>query len=216
VSHDAEISVWLSGRIAHRVSGSLLWTHFGISGPAALDVSRHWTRATQEGLDVQLTLSFVPGARFEQVDARLMAVAAARPRSSAAALVADLVPAAVATELLAIAGIPPAVTAGALTRDARRQLAHALTEIRLSVTGTRGYNYAEVTAGGVPLSEVEGRTLQSRRCAGLYFSGEILDVDGRLGGFNFQWAWSSAMTVARALAHVCADTGVRDVADTGS
>ena len=68
------------------------------------------------------------------------------------------------------------------------------------MTATRGYSYAEVTAGGVPLDEVDPATMQSRVCAGLYLVGEILDVDGRLGGFNFQWAWSSAFVAARALA----------------
>jgi predicted Rossmann fold flavoprotein len=215
VSQEVEIAVWLSGRIAQRVSGSLLWTHFGVSGPAALDVSRHWTRAIQQGVDVRLTVSFVPGSQFEEVDDHLTALAARRPRASAAALVAELIPTAVAAELLAAARLAPATAAGSLTRDARRRLAHALTEIPLSPTGTRGYNYAEVTAGGVPLSEVD-RTLQSRRCAGLFFSGEILDVDGRLGGFNFQWAWSSAMTVARALASGFSRAEASDATSKGS
>ena len=66
--------------------------------------------------------------------------------------------------------------------------------------GTRGYNYAEVTAGGVALAEVDARTMESKVCPGLYLVGEVLDVDGRLGGFNFQWAWASANTAGRALA----------------
>jgi predicted flavoprotein YhiN len=68
------------------------------------------------------------------------------------------------------------------------------------VRDSRGYNFAEVTAGGVPLEEVDLRTMESRRCPGLYLVGEILDVDGRLGGFNFQWAWSSGFVAAQALA----------------
>jgi len=70
----------------------------------------------------------------------------------------------------------------------------------MPVVGTRGYNYAEATAGGVQLAEINPRTMESRRCPGLYLVGEMVDVDGRLGGFNFQWAWSSAMAAARALA----------------
>lgn len=86
-----------------------------------------------------------------------------------------------------------------LSREDRRTLIKALLEWPLPVAGGRGYNFAEVTAGGVPLEEVDPSTLESRRCSGLYFTGEILDVDGRLGGFNFQWAWSSAWVVASAL-----------------
>ena len=97
-------------------------------------------------------------------------------------------------------GIEEGQISGSLTRDSRRTLTHALVEWTLPVVGTRGYNYAEVTAGGVRLAEINPRTMESRRCAGLYLVGEIVDVDGRLGGFNFQWAWSSAMATARALA----------------
>jgi hypothetical protein len=69
----------------------------------------------------------------------------------------------------------------------------------LQVTGSRGYNYAEATAGGVALDEVNRGTMESRVCPGLFLVGEMLDVDGRLGGFNFQWAWSSAYVAARGL-----------------
>ncbi|MEQ1730982.1 MAG: NAD(P)/FAD-dependent oxidoreductase [Vicinamibacterales bacterium] len=85
------------------------------------------------------------------------------------------------------------------TRDGRKRLAHALAEWTLPVVGSRGYNYAEVTAGGVALQEVQAKTMESRVCAGLFLVGEVLDVDGRLGGFNFQWAWASAATAARGL-----------------
>jgi predicted flavoprotein YhiN len=70
------------------------------------------------------------------------------------------------------------------------------------VAGTRGYDHAEVTAGGVALAEIDPATMQSRACPGLYLVGEVLDVDGRIGGFNFQWAWSSAMVAARSLGRV--------------
>ena len=75
-----------------------------------------------------------------------------------------------------------------------------LTEWPVPVVDTRGYNYAEVTAGGVRLSEIEPATMESRACAGLYLVGEILDIDGRIGGFNFQWAWASAWVAAQGLA----------------
>ena len=90
--------------------------------------------------------------------------------------------------------------AGAPSRDDRRRLVHALTAMPLRIRGSRGYQYAEVTAGGVSLDEVNAATLESRLCPGLYLVGEILDVDGRLGGFNFQWAWSSGFVAGNAAA----------------
>lgn len=200
ISHEAEVAVWLDGRIAERVAGSLLWTHFGISGPAALDVSRHWTRANAEGRAVRLTLSFCPGLAFDAADAQLVEFAGARPRATLLSLLTVFVPTAVAGALLRALTLDDAAQAGALTRDGRRRIAHALVEWPLPVIGTRGYNYAEVTAGGVTLAEANPATLESKVCPGLFMVGEVLDVDGKLGGFNFQWAWASAYTAACALA----------------
>ena len=79
-----------------------------------------------------------------------------------------------------------------------------LVECRLTVTDSRGYNFAEATAGGVALGEIDPATLESRVCPGLHLVGEILDVDGRIGGFNFQWAWSTGFVAGRALARSAA------------
>ena len=78
-----------------------------------------------------------------------------------------------------------------MTRDERRNAIRSLIELPLPVTRDRGFDYAEVTAGGVPLSEIDLATMRSRVCEGLFLCGEILDVDGRIGGYNFQWAWAS-------------------------
>jgi predicted flavoprotein YhiN len=78
-----------------------------------------------------------------------------------------------------------------LTKEDRRRLVRALLELVLPVRRDRGFDYAEVTAGGVPLTEIDSATMESRVRPGLYLCGEILDVDGRIGGYNFQWAWAS-------------------------
>jgi len=87
-----------------------------------------------------------------------------------------------------------------LARDERRRIVHALVEWRLDITGARGFTYAEATAGGIRLTEIVPATLESRVCRSLFLVGEILDVDGRIGGFNFQWAWSSARVASGGLA----------------
>jgi len=199
VAHDVEIAVWIDGRVTARVQGALLWTHFGLSGPAALDVSRHWTRAVQEGRTVALTLSVYPGLTFDTADTHLVALMAARPRATLQTVLSHDLPAALVTAVLQAVQLDVAMPAGVLTRDGRKRLAHALAEWTLPVVASRGYNYAEVTAGGVALQEVNAKTMESRVCPGLFLVGEVLDVDGRLGGFNFQWAWASAATAARGL-----------------
>ena len=102
-----------------------------------------------------------------------------------------------AQHLCAAAAAPPT---GDLPREARRRLVAAVKGLELPVVGDRGFTIAEATAGGVPLSEVRLDTMESRICPGLHFAGEVLDVDGRIGGFNFQWAWASAFVAGSAAA----------------
>jgi predicted flavoprotein YhiN len=109
-------------------------------------------------------------------------------------------PDALALAILSVLAIPADRLLAELNRDDRRRLVRALIEWPLPVLDTRGYNYAEATAGGVALDEIDPRTMESRVCPRLYLVGEILDVDGRIGGFNFQWSWSTAFVAGRALA----------------
>ena len=200
VSHDVELTLWVDGGAASRIRGALLWTHFGISGPAALDMSRHWLRATLEEHDARLTASFCPGLTFDDLERRWTSLAAERPKASVQSALATLVPASAAAALLRRLRIDAATALAHFPREQRRRLVQALVAWPLPVVGSRGYNYAEVTAGGVPLAEIDPATMESRVCPGLFLVGEILDVDGRIGGFNFQWAWSSARVAASALA----------------
>ncbi len=164
-SADVELSV-VAGRVVRRERGSMLLTHFGVSGPVVLDISRHWIAAQP----AKLVANFLPGETFESADRMLVE---RTPFRLAGRLHDQLVP------------------PRPWTRDVRRRVARDLTECEIPVTRDRGFNYAEVTAGGVPLSEVDLATMESRVRRDLYLCGEILDVDGRIGGYNFQWAWAS-------------------------
>jgi predicted Rossmann fold flavoprotein len=199
VANDVDLSVWVEGAVAERLSGALLWTHFGVSGPVVLNASRLWLRAHLDQRPARITVSFCPGGSFESVDARWTAAASARPRASVLHALSEVVPASVAAALLQALGIDGALQLAHLARETRRRLTHALVEWPLDVTGSRGYNYAEATAGGVALDEVDPATMESRLCPGLYLVGEMLDVDGRIGGFNFQWAWASGRVAGRAI-----------------
>ncbi len=251
VSHEAEIVIAAGGQRPQRARGPLLWTHFGISGPAAMDASRHWLQASANGADptrlhrdgadatpprasgmnttplradgadatrscpaganspprgsdaaVRATLSFLPDLTPESVESWLIETAQARPRGTLGGALAERLPARVATALLAAMQMPGETQLAQLARPARRTLASALTQWPLPIRGSRGYTYAEATAGGVPLDEIDSATMASRRCPGLFLVGEILDVDGRIGGFNFQWAWASAKVAAEGLKRI--------------
>ncbi|MGE3843470.1 MAG: NAD(P)/FAD-dependent oxidoreductase [Vicinamibacterales bacterium] len=202
VTHDATLYLYAHGRKQRTIRGSLLWTHIGISGPAALDISRHWLRAALDAREPEVVLDLT-GSDFQSLDAWLLDRARTRPRALVATVLGERVPAPVGTLLAHRAGLEDVLMAS-LERSGRRALVQSMTGWVLPVSGSRGFTHAEATAGGVALTEIDPATMGSTRCAGLYLVGEMLDVDGRLGGFNFQWAWSSAYVAGRAAASLTA------------
>lgn len=181
-----------TGKRLRSFTNSTLLAHFGLSGPGVLDISRYYMEAAADARDAgepppTLVLNVLPGETPESLDAALLSLGRRTPLS----LLRERLPERLAQALLAHAGIDPASSAATLSREHRRAIAHAATELVLPVTGDRGFVHAEVTAGGVPLSELHLATMESRVTPGLHIIGEICDVDGRIGGFNFQWAWAS-------------------------
>ncbi len=190
ISFDAQLAVRAaSGKVLARQDGAVLLTHFGISGPAVLDISRHWIAAHAADSAATLTANLMAPDDFQTIDARLLAHAQRNPTDKIFATLAAVMVNRLADQLPRQVGIDPATQLAQVSKTNRQALARLLTELPLPVTGDRGYTFAEVTAGGVPLAEIDLATMTSRRCPGLHLCGEILDVDGRVGGYNFQWAW---------------------------
>jgi predicted Rossmann fold flavoprotein len=201
IAHEASIRFSLPQQKPVDVRGSLLWTHFGISGPLALNVSRFFRRAKAEGASASLRLSFVPGLSEEDVEQKLREAVEDRAQTHVGTEISRAFGLAQAISLrIVAASLGPDRPLRRLTRENRRELVRALTALPLEVVDGRGYNYAEVTSGGVSLDEVNPRSMESRLAPGLFFAGEILDVDGRIGGFNFQWAWATGKVAGEALA----------------
>jgi len=179
-SVEAELAVKSpTGRVLERRRGSMLFTHFGLSGPVVLDISRHWI-ASQPAT---LSANFLPGQTFESLDAMFLDAAQRNPRATVASVLR--LPDRLITRLASDTPL------GRMPKEERRRIVHDIVDFQLPVIRDRGFDYAEVTAGGVPLEEIDLNTMESRRCKHLHLCGEILDVDGRIGGFNFQWAWAS-------------------------
>jgi len=197
ISTNVELSTFAGGKLIDRRRGSLLWTHFGISGPVVLDASRHWIIARAQGRRPTLACSFMPGESFEQVERWLIDLSQSRPRMTVAGALGERLPQRLAEALAQHAQVEPATALANLDRVGRRRIVHALTALPLPVTGDRGWNHAEVTAGGVPLDEIDYRTMESRKVPGLHLAGEMLDCDGRIGGYNFQWAWATGFAAGR-------------------
>ncbi len=197
VTLPVELALWVDGRIEARARGSMLIAHFGYTGPAALDLSRHWHRA--EGRTRRVTASLVPGASFESLETAWLLDGKRHPGRGVRGFLGARLPERLADMITAESGLG-GVTMAQTARERRSAMLRAVLERDLHVTGTLGYEKAEVTAGGVPLTEVSASTLESRLAPGLFLCGEVLDVEGRLGGFNFQWSWSSGTVAGRAAA----------------
>jgi predicted Rossmann fold flavoprotein len=187
-----------SGKRLAAFADSTLCTHFGLSGPAALNISRHLTAARDAEPAAGLWVHWLPSVTAETLDADLQKL----DQGSPLGYLRERMPERLALALCEAAGIDPRLPGHRLSRHDRRALVRAVTDCPLPVTGDKGYNVAEVTAGGVPLTEIHLKTMESRLCPGLYLCGEICDVDGRIGGFNFQWAWASGFVAGGAAAMV--------------
>jgi hypothetical protein len=184
VSIDAEVSC-AGGRFRE----NLLFTHRGLSGPAILQASSYWQQA---GCKEPLQIDLLPGA-----DVRDWLATHRRSRALPAALLAERLPKRFVQHWCAAHGLDRAFAE--LSDRALDDAARELGGWRVQPSGTLGYNKAEVTLGGVDTRELSSKTMESSKVAGLHFIGEAVDVTGHLGGFNFQWAWSSAVAAGRAV-----------------
>ncbi len=192
ISHDVTLTTTIAGKNFDRSTGSLLWTHFGISGPVVLDASRVWVRAAAQGEAVRLHLHCFPHLSNQDVEKWLIQAASLPGRKLVPTLLAERLPTRVAHTLASIQEpVLSDTPVNLLSKEARRNLVRTLTNLDLPVIGSRGWNFAEVTAGGVPLEEIAAHSMSSRHVPGLYLIGEMLDCEGRIGGFNFQWAWTT-------------------------
>ncbi len=192
VSVRARLSALRGSELLGACSGDLLFTHRGFSGPVVLDISHCLTRASHQGVALHAAWLGDDAAAW---DARLRDGGARTLQSFARAQL----PKRLADALVARSGVDPERALARLTRDERARVAEQLGACPLEIAGDEGYRTAEVTGGGVALEEVATRTLESRLVPGLYFAGEILDVTGRIGGFNFLWAWVTGRRVGMAV-----------------
>ncbi len=178
------------GAFLARRRESLLFTHFGLSGPAALDVSGA-VSAYRRPLELSAVCDFAPDLGEEAVDEALRHHCAEHGARNVSSLPSQWMARRLGEAIVAHLGIDPSLRCADLSRADRRRLAAALKNLAIPLEGTRGFAKAEVTAGGVALDEIDSRTMRSKRVPGLLVAGEILDVDGPVGGYNFQAAFST-------------------------
>ena len=168
--------------------GEMLFTHFGISGPLVLEMSCH---LPEQLSDARVTLDLKPGLTPEQLDARLQRDFTAQPRKQLQNVLPGLLPLRLSALFPALAGVPADRVCGQITRAEREKLCQTLKALPMTLSARRPLAEAIVTRGGVTVREVQPATMESKLCPGLYFAGEVLDVDAHTGGFNLQIAFST-------------------------
>lgn len=184
ISLVARIRASRGGATIEEREGDLLFTHRGFSGPVVLDMSRHISQPDRDG--VRLTIRW-GGEAAPNWDERFLEGG----KNVVGSILREVLPRRLAELVAKRAGVPLTLRLSELTKVIRRELVRQLEECPVEFSGDEGYRTAEVTAGGIPLGELRTKTFESRLVPGLHFAGEIVDVVGRIGGYNFLWAWAS-------------------------
>jgi hypothetical protein len=177
-------------KVLYEEFGEMLFTHFGVSGPVLLSASSY-VAAQLRKEPLTLSIDMKPALTEEQLDARILRDFEAVKNKQFKNSLDQLLPAKMIPVMIDRSDIAPEKKVNEITREERRRLVTAIKDFRLTLTGLRGYNEAIITQGGVSVREVNPSTMESKRIRGLYFAGEVLDLDAVTGGFNLQIAWST-------------------------
>jgi len=174
-----------------RAKGDLIFTKSGIRGPVVLDFAREITPLLKKYGEVPLLLNFTKGMNEEQISKHLKKEALKNPDAQIIELVTTLLPTPLAGELCKLAGAEQKITLKKLSGKIKERLVQILAWTPLTVNGHDGFRLAMITRGGVSLKEIDPKTMQSRLISGLFFCGEIMNLDGPCGGYNLQWSFAS-------------------------
>ncbi|WP_408956527.1 NAD(P)/FAD-dependent oxidoreductase [Natroniella sp. ANB-PHB2] len=187
------VTLTIAGEEVAEEFGEMLFTHFGVSGPIILTLSRQVANNLNQELKLKINLK--PALSIEQLDKRLQRDFAKYSRKQFKNSLGDLLPKGLIPVIINLSSIPEDKFVNQITREERRELLKLLTGLELTITGTKGFRRAIVTAGGVDTEEIDPGTLESKLVEGLYFAGELVDIDAYTGGFNLQAAFSMGYVV---------------------
>lgn len=177
-------------KVIYEEFGEMLFTHFGVSGPVLLSASSYGAAQLKKG-PLTLSLDLKPALSEEQLDARILRDFEEQKNKQYKNSLSRLLPAKMIPVIVERSGIDPDKKINEITREERRRIVQAVKDFRLTLTGLRGYKEAIITQGGVSVREINPSTMESKLVKGLYFAGEVLDLDAVTGGYNLQIAWST-------------------------
>ena len=192
------LTVFENNKKIYHDLGEMLFTHFGVSGPLVLSASAHMRRFGERAYRLEIDLK--PGLDEAQLDRRLLSDFEKYQNSDFCNALGDLLPRKLIPAVIATCGVDPHCKVNSVTKEQRRALLDTLKAFCIEIAGTRPIAEAIVTSGGVSVKEVDPKTMESKKMPGLYFAGEVLDVDAYTGGFNLQIAWSTGRAAGLAAA----------------
>ena len=187
-------------RELYRGFGELLFTHFGVSGPLILSASSYYAgkrEGQRSGVETRIYIDLKPAMNMEQLDKRLLRDFEENKNRHFKNALGALFPVKLIPVMVKLSGISPEKKANEITREERKRFAELIKKLPLTVTGTRGFEEAVITRGGVSVKEIDPSSMESKKVKGLYFAGEVLDLDALTGGFNLQIAWSTGYLAGR-------------------
>lgn len=193
----AEVRLIINGIDERSQLGDVLFTNYGVSGFAILDLSQAASKALLNFSAVDISINLLPDFTIQKLSSHILTLASNMPEFTILDILVGLVPLKIANGILEELNISNAIKAKDIHTKLSKRVANLLLNWRFEVSQTHGFHYAEVSGGGIDTSEVHHKTMESKKCKHLYFTGEVLDIVGRRGGYNFAFAWASAYLAAK-------------------
>jgi predicted Rossmann fold flavoprotein len=187
---ESATKIIVEGKIISESSGDILFTHFGLSGPAIMKQARYISNFSTDK-KIQIHIDAIPEETLQGLDKKIETILNANGAKEVKNALSGVVPAELMQTILKNIKIDPEKKSSRVSKQERALIAQSLKNLVLTISQTRSFKEAQVTAGGVSAEEIDATTLKSKKIPHLFFAGEIIDVDGDSGGFNLQWAWSS-------------------------
>lgn len=199
VKKECNVSLFVNGNLEQEIFGDVLFTSYGVSGFAILDISQQAALNLSQYQDVKIAINFFPKLPRNDLADQIQSLFKNLPTKKAVDILTGMVSNKIAPVLLDICKIDLNTKASDINAKQIKAISYQLNQWKLKVTDTQGFGHAEASGGGVRTAEVDNKTYESKLCKGLYFAGEVLDIVGNRGGFNLQFAWASGYLVGKSL-----------------
>lgn len=199
VKKECNVSLYVNGNLEQEIFGDVLFTSYGVSGFAILDISQLAVLNLSSYQDVKIAINFFPKINRNDLGDQIQTLFKTIPSQKAVDIITGMVSNKIAPVLLDICKINIDTKASEVNAKQIKALAYQLNQWKLKIIDTQGFGHAEASGGGVRTAEVDNKTYESKLCKGLYFAGEVLDIVGNRGGFNLQFAWASGYLVGKSL-----------------